>query len=322
MNWRGLLSIGGLAAAGLWAYAWLDARRFEDLDPDAAPVPGGFLDVDRVRVHYVAAGRGAPVVLIHGLGASTFSYRYTIPELAQRHRVVALDLKGFGFSERSERDDYSLAAQARLVLGAMDRLGIQRAAVVGHSMGGAVAARVALAAPERVERLVLVDAATDRELERSAWLGPLLRPLLPVIALLTLHRRWFRRLSLRSAVHDPAHLTPEVLEGYIRPSRVRGTLRSMGALMAHHRRDKPIAYERIAAPTLILWGEHDRWIPPGRGEQLAARIPNARLRIVASAGHLPLEEQPEVSNKALLDFLGASTSGDGASFGATAQPAR
>ncbi|OGO50335.1 MAG: hypothetical protein A2148_06630 [Chloroflexi bacterium RBG_16_68_14] len=296
------VGLAGAAFAGLYAYAWYAARRFEDLEPESAGAPGSFLEVDGVRLHYVEAGRGEEVLLIHGLGASTFSFRYVIPELAQRYRVVALDLKGFGYSGRPS-GDYSLTAQAALVRRFMDQLDIERAVVVGHSMGGAVAMRLALGYPERVSRLVLVGSATDQELRHGLRFGRYLRPFLPLAALFTLHRQSFRRLSLRSAVHDPAHLTPEVLDGYFRPSRMKGHLRALGALAAHRRRDEPLAPERILQPTLLLWGEHDRWLPPSQGEELARRIPNGRLLLVPSAGHLPLEEQPDFCNRALLEFL-------------------
>src|SRR3990172_12332306 len=157
---RVLLPAAGAALAGYAAYAWYAQRRFEDLEPESAGAPGMFVDIDGVRVHYVEAGRGDPVVLIHGWNGSTFSYRHTIPELAQNHRVVALDLLGFGYSGRPARADYSVTAQVRLVAGLMDRLDIPSAVVAGHSMGGGIAMRLALSHPERVERLVLVDSVS------------------------------------------------------------------------------------------------------------------------------------------------------------------
>ena len=295
----------GAALAGLFAYARVAVRRFENLDPGSAGAPGAFLDVNGVRLHYLEAGRGEAVVLIHGLSASTFSFRHTIPELARYYRVVALDLKGAGYSDRPAEGDYSLGTQASLVERAMTRLGIERAAVVGHSLGGAVAMRLALQFPGRVTRLVLVDSAADGELRRSARLLSLLRPFVPIAALFTLHRPGFRRLSIRSVVHDPGHVTPAVVEGYFRPTRMKGHLRSLGALLADCRRDEPLRPEAIRQPTLILWGEHDRWLPLARGEDLAARIPGARLKVVPSAGHLPLEEQPAYCNTALVAFLRA-----------------
>ena len=134
-----LLALAGAAFAACSAYAWYATRRFEQLEPHSAGAPGSFLDIDSLRIHYVEAGQGPPVVLIHGWNASTFSFRYTIPELARHHRVVALDLKGYGYSGRPAKGDYSLTAQAELVRRLMDRLDIHRADVIGHSMGGAVA---------------------------------------------------------------------------------------------------------------------------------------------------------------------------------------
>ena len=300
-----VLAAAGLAGIGAYVYARYAVRRFEDLTPETAGAPGSFLDIDGQRVHYVEAGRGEAVVLIHGWNGSTFDYRYVIPELAQRWRVVAVDLIGFGYSERPAKGDYSLAAQARVVRLVMDRLGIDRATVVGHSMGGGVAMCLAGDAPERVSRLVLVDSVGAEEVNRARGSGSVLRPLLPIIAVVTLHRARMREAMLRVAVHDPAVLTPDVLEGHFRPFRMRGHLRAMGRQLVDRRRDTLPDPALLRQPSLILWGEHDRVIPIERGEALAREMPHARLLIVRAAGHLPLEEQPAVCNKALLDFLGS-----------------
>jgi len=175
--------------------------------------------------------------------------------------------------------------------------------------------RLAVKHPERVERLILVDSASGREVRHLAPGGRFLRPLLPVVALFTLHSRRFRRLSLRSAVHDPAYLTPEVLEGYFRPTRIRGHLRGLGELLASRPNDPPLDPSAIVQPTLILWGEEDRWLPVSQAQRLHEQISGSRLVIVPEAGHLPLEERPEESNRAILDFLrtteGAPASGEG-----------
>ncbi len=301
-----LLGLAGVGFAALNVYGRYAVRRFEDLDPETAGVPGSFIDVDGVRVHYVEAGRGAPLVLVHGFAGSTFSFRYVIPELARHYRVVALDLKGFGYSERPEGADYALAAQAELVRGLMDRLGIEQATVVGHSMGGAESMRLAARYPERVARLVLVDSATDHELGRTRRLA-LLRPFFPMAAVFTLHRMGFRERALRFVVHDPAHVTPEMVEGYFRPMRVKGQLRALGEMASGRQREEPVDLNAVRAPTLVLWGEHDRVLPLSVGEELARELPDARLIMVPSAGHMPLEEQPEFSNRVLLEFLGPAT---------------
>ncbi|MEX1253874.1 MAG: alpha/beta fold hydrolase [Dehalococcoidia bacterium] len=298
-----LLALFWAAFCSLNIYARFAVRRFEDLDPETAGVPGSFIDVDGVRVHYVEAGHGEAVVLIHGWNGSTFNYRHAIPELAQHFRVVALDLKGYGYSERPKHGEYTLASQVELVRGLMDRLGVERVHVVGHSMGGDIAMRFAGKFPERVQRLVLVAAATDRDRRRANRFAAFVRPMLPMIAVLTLHRRGFRERALRSSVQDPAYVTPEVIEGAFRPMRMKGHQRAMGQQMVDHLRDEPFDPASLRLPTLILWGESDRWIPPAQGDELARKIPDARLVSVPAAGHLPLEEQPAFCNRELLRFL-------------------
>ena len=294
-------ALGGLA---YYIHAQRSVRRFESVEPGDARGPGAYLDIEGRRVHYVEAGTGEPVVLIHGWNGSTFSFRHVIPELAQAgYRAVAIDLFGYGYSTRDPDADYSITGQAHLVSAVMARLGIQRAAVIGHSMGGAVAMRLAIGHPERVGRLILVDSVSAGQMRRGRGPGRLLRPLLPVIATLTLHRESFRMRALRSAAHDPAFATPNVAEGYFRPMRVAGHLRAQGIMFSQRGRDEPLDPSTVRKPTLILWGEHDRWLPLSHGEALARLIPGARLVPVPSAGHLPLEEQPAFCNRRVLEFL-------------------
>ena len=163
--------------------------------------------------------------------------------------------------------------------------------------------RLAVDFPQKVERLILVDSATYGLTHRAARVSFFLRPLLPLAALFALHSRCFRRTILRSAVHDPSYLTPEVLEGYFRPTRMRGHLTALGRLLVDRRADPPLDPSAVTQPTLILWGEQDRWLPPSQGQRLHEQIRDSRLMLIPRAGHLPLEEQPEESNLAILDFL-------------------
>jgi pimeloyl-ACP methyl ester carboxylesterase len=264
--------------------------------------PGRIVSIDGVRIHYLDVGEGPALVLIHGLGASTFTFQRVLPELARRFRVVALDLKGCGFSDRPD-GDYTLTAQADLIRQLMDRLGIERASVLGHSMGGAVAMRLALAYPERVKRLILASSASDLELGHRILGAALLGRLLPLVAPFTLHNRRFRELSLKSGFYDSDHCTEQIIEGYMLPGRVRGYLRALGDTMAHWRRDPPLRPADITHPTLVLWGEADRWLPPSRGERLQRLISGSRLEVIRGGGHLFLQEQPESSLRLIEDFL-------------------
>jgi pimeloyl-ACP methyl ester carboxylesterase len=296
------LALLGAIVGGLWTYSRREVRHYESLDLSEVEKPGRTLSIDGVGIHYLEAGTGPALLLIHGLGASTFAFRRILPDLARHFRVVALDLKGFGFSERAD-GDYSLGGQAALVRQVMDRLGIERASVLGHSMGGAVAMRLALAYPERVERLILASSASDLELGRRIWGAGVIGRLLPLVAPFTLHNRRFRELSLKSGYCDPSRCTEDVIEGYMLPGRVRGYLRALGNTMAHWRRDPPLHPADITQSTLVLWGEGDRWLPPSRGERLHRLIPGSRLELVAGGGHMFLEEQPEAALRIIEDFL-------------------
>ena len=157
-----IAALVGSVLAALNLLARYAAGKREDLDLATAGAPGLFIDIDGRRVHHVEAGKGEPVLLIHGWNGSTFDMRYTIPELAQHYRVIAPDLLGYGYSARPADGDYSLRGQAEFIGRVMDQLGVARTTVLGHSMGGAIAMQFALLHPDRVDRLVLVDSATVR----------------------------------------------------------------------------------------------------------------------------------------------------------------
>ena len=304
MKKRYLLAGGyGLAGAALAAKL---LRRPRDVawEEHAAGVPHAelsrFVELDGVRVHYQEAGAGTapPVVLIHGFCASTFVWSDVLLPLAEMgFRVLAVDLVGFGFSAKPRAWDYTIEAQARNVVRLLDALGVGRAALVGSSYGGAVAAACALDFPERVSRLVLVGAVSNDDVKRQPLLrmaaSPVVGDLLsPVILDSPRLLRWrMGRVYARANAHLRA---PERMEAHHR------TLRSSGAHGAVLRtlrrwnagrilREAP----RITQPTLLVWGEDDRDIPLSQGRRLRALLPHARLAVFGRCGHLPQEERPE-----------------------------
>ena len=266
-----------VALGSVWSYSRRAVHHWEDVDLAAATKPGKDIEVDGVNLHYVEAGSGPPLLLLHGLNGSTFSFRVLMPYLTQHFRAIAIDLMGFGYSERPRDRDYSLTAQAGLIAGFLDAMGIEKASVLGHSLGGAVAMRFAAQFPERIDRLILASSASDTELRRGLRSSRLVRPLLPVVAAFTVQNRRFRRMSLRSSCYDPAFITPEILEGYMGPTRVRGHVRALGSLMVDRRKDKPLDLSSIRAPALIIWGAADRWLPASHAEILRGLIPDSRV---------------------------------------------
>jgi pimeloyl-ACP methyl ester carboxylesterase len=302
--WAGLTA-GALAA--LWAYGrWL-VERHEDVDVADVPKPGSTVRLEGVAIHYMDRGQGRPIVLIHGLGGSMYNFRYNIPVLAERLRVVPVDLKGFGYSERPPASDYSLTAQARLVGELMDRLDISRAAVLGHSMGGAIALRLAISYPEKVDRVILVGSAPPNGMVPRFAASLPVRCLLRLAAAMVLHQPRLRERVLRQGFYDPAFLTPEMVAEFSQLARIRGSADAAASLLSDAARDGPIDLSQVRQPVLLLWGEGDRWTNLGLARWLADRLPDARLQVIERARHMVMEERAKEANNAILAFLSASS---------------
>jgi pimeloyl-ACP methyl ester carboxylesterase len=290
-----ILALGGLAAA----FTLLRRRSLhEDLEWDDLEKTGHIVDIDGYGVHVVDQGEGPAMLLIHGFGGQTFQYRHQIPHFAREYRVIAVDLKGFGYSERDASTRLSHTDQVAMLRTLLDRLGVERVTIVGHSMGGAVAQRFAATYPAMVDALVLAASMpADRRLRRGMAPGFLLRPALPLLAPVAASR------LLSAGFYDPANLTDEVREEYLRPARIKGSLDGLMRMMQDARSDPPVELARITMPVLLLFGAHDRVAPLAMAQQIRERIPHARLTVIERAAHLLLEERPDECNTAIADFL-------------------
>jgi len=300
---RGWLTAGVVGYGAISALGAILIQRHEVVDLGEAVPPGAYLEINGQQVHFIEAGSGPPALLIHGFGASTFSFRETIPALSPRYAVAALDLPGFGYSDRSTKRRLSSTAQAELVAQFMRQRGMEDSLVVAHSLGGAVALRLAHTYPELVSRLVLVGTMHPN----LSFMGPrraiLARPLMPLVPFITGVARLLGLRTMRRAVHDPAFLTPAILAGYDRPARIRGSQAAVRRMFLDAAEDDAIDLGRIQAPTLLLWGKSDGLLPLAIGRRLLEEIPDARLEVVEEAGHLLLEERPAAANAALLHWL-------------------
>jgi len=264
-----------------------------------------YATVDGHRLRYVCTGHGPAVVLVHGFASSLYTWKDVIPGLAVDHQVVALDLPGFGLSDRPP--DLSVEDLPRAVVGVMDAVGVSRAALVGNSMGGAAVALVAAKQPERCSAVVLIDAAGfDMDpRDQPTFVRIALSPTGALLARLP-GKRVLVELVLRQVLHDPKLVTDERVAEYLRDARRPGsfaTVRSLGASLRGHYGVVQAALGRVKAPTLVVWGKEDAWIPLGDAARFAAAIAGARQAVIADAGHLPQEERPQELLLLLRDFL-------------------
>jgi pimeloyl-ACP methyl ester carboxylesterase len=246
------------------------------------------------------------MILIHGFASSTLVWSKVLLELADAgFRVIAVDLAGYGYSGKPRHLDYTIGSQARMLVGLLDELQIDRTAVVGSSYGAAVAATMALDYAERVERLVMVGAVTNNEPTRylmmrlfgSPIIGDIISPLL--LGSRRLLRRRMKRVYDRHAwTMDERRVDARHL-----PLRAASTHRAIIRTVRRWDADRIFREAHlIKQPVLLLWGEDDREVPLENGESLQQEIPQARLLVFRDCGHLPQEEYPQIFTQLVSGF--------------------
>lgn len=267
-----------------------------------------FAVIDGVRIHYQEKGSGAPLVLIHGFSSSTYSWKDVFDPLSKNFRVIAVDLKGFGFSAKPD-GDYTRRAQAVLVTHLLDYLKIDKAWLAGNSMGGEVALNVALQSPQRVAGLVLIDSA-GVTVSGSGSLAPgyLLVPVVGrIVTAFALRSDKLVRQGLEKSYYDDTKITADRVAAYYRPLQSRAG--QMAALRARTQAGQlPIEQEipEVSAPTLILWGAQDELIPVEAGITMNKLIKSSKLVIFDNCGHVPQEELPEKVAHEMVAFMQGS----------------
>jgi pimeloyl-ACP methyl ester carboxylesterase len=276
-----------------------------------------WLDVDGASVNVVELGpeRGdgaaKPLVFVHGLSGSWPNWLEQLPVFATEHRVITFDLPGFGHSPMPPHE-ISISGYARLVDRLLGKLGVDAAAVVGNSMGGFIGAELAIAFPQRVERLVLVSAAglstynhrgsitalpAMRRVERSLMAaGAWTAAKSDTVA----RRARLRDATLGVVVHRPSKLDSALAAEQLRGAGKPGFMQGLEAVLRYDIRER---LPEIACPTLIVWGEQDRLISVRDADVFAELIPNSRKVVFGDTGHMAMLERPEAFNALLEEFL-------------------
>ena len=261
------------------------------------------------HLHVESCGAGRPLLLIHGFGATLYTWHRLVPALARRHRVIMVDLKGSGQAPKPSDGHYSVLDQAGHVAELIENENLTDLTVVGHSFGGGVALAALVGgalSPARVRSLVLIDSMAYRQ--RVPWFIAALR--VPVLGpcLLRLSPPEVQvRLVLRAGYHQPRRITDDIVRAYAAPLRDAAARRALidtaRAIPPDNADALAARYGAIAVPTLMLWGRHDTIVPLAVGDRLHRAIPASRLAVIDDAGHLPHEEQPEPVLRELERFL-------------------
>ena len=282
----------------------------EDTNSQPSLPQDHYVDVGTVKTRYWAGGEGRPVVLIHGFADSVETWSQVFGRLAGHHRVFALDVIGAGRTEKPA-GPMPFPKLARFVRDFMDTQGIDKASVVGQSMGGGIALSLAIRWPEKIDKLIIVDSAG---LGRDLPLALRICTLPGIGWFLTRGTRKQTASFLRRCVHDPALMTTELVETVCERGRLpdahaamRAWLRS-NADLGGWRNDvvRPIVEKLgfITAPTLIVWGRQDWVIPVSHASVAGKGIPGARLHVFDPCGHVPQLERAEEFGSLVVEFLG------------------
>ena len=313
----GLTMVALMALVGLVAWYWAPEQSVAALSPRWAAEPSRFEPLLGLSVHLRDEGPRddpMPIVLLHGTSDSLHTWQGWVDALKPTRRVIRYDLPGFALTGPDPAHDYSMRRQVEVLIAILDHLAVERVVLGGNSYGGGIAWQAALAHPERVGALVLVDAsgapAADAaasaataprsipigfRLARMRWAAPILQRVLP---------RFVVESSLRNVYGDPAKVTPAMVDRYFDLNTREG---NRAALMARFGQigarasDAPVS--AIKQPTLILWGARDRLIPLAAGMRFNAAIAGSEMTVFDTLGHVPHEEDPVQTVEALRRFL-------------------
>ena len=309
--WTMLVTLLVAMVAGV-AWSWAPDRSVDALKARWAEPPSRFVTLQDMQVHLRDEGPRddpTPIVLIHGTSASLHTWDGWVAALSPHRRVVRLDLPGFGLTGPAPDSDYSMARYTGFMRDLLDLLHIDQAVLAGNSLGGGIAWQTALAHPTRVRQLVLVDATgyplqpqsvpIGFRLAQISWLAPITQKILP---------KQMIEASVRNVYGQPDKVSPALVDRYYELTLREGNRASLTQRFQYRSSDAALAGQisQLRLPTLILWGNQDRLIPPEHGQRFHQDITGSHIEVFEGLGHVPHEEDPEVTVRAVTRFLGLS----------------
>ena len=304
-----LLACFVFAVAGVIA-TWAPDKPVTALAARWAQPPSQFIDVDGMQVHLRDEGPRddpMPIVLLHGTSASLHTWDGWAQSLRGQRRVIRFDLPAFGLTGPHPKNDYSVAAYVRFVGGVADKLGVKQFVLVGNSLGGQIAWATALAQPQRVSKLVLVDAAGYPFQSSSVPIGfriarvPGLRVLMEHVL-----PRGIVASSVRNVYGDPEKVTSELIDRYYDLTLRSGNRQALAYRLDQRMSGDEAHIKDLKLPTLILWGAKDKLIPLDNAQRFAYDIQASKLVVFDTLGHVPHEEDAQKTVEAFKEFLAAA----------------
>lgn len=266
-----------------------------------------FIEVDGMQVHYRDEGKGTPIVLIHGTASSLHTWNDWAEELKKTHRVLRMDLPAFGITGANANADYSIQNYTRFLQEFLSKVNVDNFYLVGNSLGGNIAWDYAAEHPEKVKKLVLIDASGLQTNKPQPWIFKLAKtPVLNSLFLYVTPKAVIKD-NMEQVYHDDSKITDELITRYHEMALRTGNRQ---AFIDRAKTDFKLGeksnlekLKSIKTETLLLWGENDLWIPLDNGKRMNSLLENSKLVVIKNSGHVPMEENPTASLSLILDFL-------------------
>ncbi len=266
--------------------------------------------VNDIKIYYEESGQGEPLLFIHGFGETSYTWSKLSPELSKHYRVIAIDLMGFGQSDKPvDSSLYTIEYQAKLVVQFIKQKGLNNVTLIGHSYGGGVTmmSAVMLMHQEGVlKKLVMIGGIAYR-MPLPHFIHMLVIPFLSRLALALIPKRRLVMNMFRVVYYDQDKVEQSFVEAYARPLRDRraqlALVYTARLVMPDNLDDYTCRYRDIMVPALMIWGDHDAVVPGSIGERLSQDLPDARLEVLRDCGHVPHEEEPEKTLSLISNFL-------------------
>ncbi len=262
--------------------------------------------IDNINLYARVAGEGKPIVMLHGFGTSSFSFRFIMPSLAKKYKVFAIDLKGFGDSPKPKDGAYSVYDQAMLVSKFIKDHNLKDIILVGHSFGGGVALSLALLEPNNIKAMILLDSAAYRQKLPSMirWLNI---PILGKTGFYLLPAELETKEAYNYAFFDDKKIPEDSVKELAKKLKLENAryafCQTAKSMIPDDIDDISKLYNTITIPTLLLWGNDDIVVKKSIGKRLHKNLSNSMLKIIPNCGHMPHEERPEDTLKLIFSFL-------------------
>ena len=266
-----------------------------------------FVEIDGMQVHYRVEGKGMPIVLIHGTGASLHTWDDWTLKLKENYQVIRMDLPAFGLTGPNKSGDYSIKQYTQFLEEFVVKMKLDSMFLAGNSLGGNIAWNYASKNPEKVQKLILVDASGLPTNKPQPWIFKMAKT--PVLSKLFLYitPRSIIEDNLKQVYEDDTKISDALITRFhdmaLREGNRKAFVDRAKIDFTTSEASKKEQLQNIQTPTLLIWGAKDTWIPLDNGKRMDALLPNSKLVVLQNSGHVPMEENPKESFKVLNDFL-------------------